>query len=203
MLEYPVRWITAELAVGYAPRSHDDLATIRSQGIGAIVNLCAECYDLYGIEKNAGFDVYHMPIPDEEAPALDDLERALAWVGDFINAGKKILVHCRFGIGRTGTFVAAYLMSKGYSLKTAILKMKHTPSAPMSRSQWDLLERYSEKMGVLKSEVADLKKKIEPEDRIRIADAMKSLSWSRLVDSLSKIYERLLKVKLSRKQNFN
>jgi glycosyltransferase involved in cell wall biosynthesis len=48
-----------------------------------------------------------------------------------------------------------------------------------------------------------LMKKIEPEDRIHIADAMKSLSWSRLVDSLSKIYERLLKVKLSRKQNFN
>ena len=42
-----------------------------------------------------------------------------------------------------------------------------------------------------------LKKKIEPEDRIRIADAMKSLSWGRLVDSLSKIYERLLKRRLS------
>jgi hypothetical protein len=42
MPEYPVRWITSELAVGYAPRSHDDLATIRTQGIDAIVNLCAE-----------------------------------------------------------------------------------------------------------------------------------------------------------------
>ena len=38
MPEYPVRWITTELAVGYAPRSHDDLATIRTQGIEAIVS---------------------------------------------------------------------------------------------------------------------------------------------------------------------
>ena len=48
---------------------------------------------------------------------------------------------------------------------------------------------------------AILKKKIDPEDRIRIADAMKSLSWSRLVESLVKIYDRLLKKKLSYAQN--
>ena len=52
MQEYPIRWITNELAVGYAPRSHDHLATIRALGITAIVNLCAECYDLHDTEKN-------------------------------------------------------------------------------------------------------------------------------------------------------
>jgi len=161
MPEYPVRWITAELAVGYAPRSHKDLATIRAQGIAAIVNLCAECYDLYDIEKNAEFDVYHVPIPDEEAPALEDLEKALAWVAECINCGKKVLVHCRFGIGRTGTFVAAYLMSKGHSLKSAIRKIKHTPSIPMSRSQWDLLERFSEKLGVSNAGLHELQEQIE------------------------------------------
>jgi hypothetical protein len=54
MPEYPVRWITTELAVSYAPRSHYDLTTIRTQGIKAIVNVCAECYDLQNIEKHAG-----------------------------------------------------------------------------------------------------------------------------------------------------
>ena len=42
-----------------------------------------------------------------------------------------------------------------------------------------------------------LKKKVGPRDRIRIADAMKFLSWSRLVESLSKIYDRLLRKALS------
>lgn len=37
-----------------------------------------------------------------------------------------------------------------------------------------------------------LKKKIEPVDRTRIADAMTSLSWSRLVESLSQIYDSLI-----------
>jgi protein-tyrosine phosphatase len=161
MQEYPVRWITKELAVGYAPRSHSDLATIRLQGIAAIVNLCAECYDLYDIEKNASFDVYYLPIPDEEAPALEDLEKALAWVAACINSGKKVLVHCRFGIGRTGTFVAAYLMGKGYNLEAAIRKIKHTPSIPMSRNQWNLLDRYIEKLGISKAGVPELQEEIE------------------------------------------
>ena len=78
MKEYPVRWIATELAVGYAPRSYKDLGAIRAQGIAAIVNLCAECYDLFDSEKNAGFEVYYVPIPDEDAPALEDLEKALA-----------------------------------------------------------------------------------------------------------------------------
>ena len=42
-----------------------------------------------------------------------------------------------------------------------------------------------------------LKKKIGPNDRTRIADAMKPLSWSRLVESLAKIYDRLLRKALS------
>ena len=161
MQAYPVRWITTELAVGYAPRPHDPLATIPSQGITAIVNLCAECYDLHNTEKKAGFDVYHMAIPDEEAPSLEDLETALAWVAACIDSGKKVLVHCRFGIGRTGTFVAAYLMRTGHSLRGAILKMKHTPSIPMSRNQWNLLVRYSEKLGVSKSGAAALQHETE------------------------------------------
>ena len=162
MRDYPVKWITTELAVGYAPRSHSDLDAIRAQGIAAIVNLCAECYDLADSEKKAGFEVYFVPVVDEEAPVMEDLEEAVAWIVDRLQFGSKVLVHCRFGIGRTGTLVAAYLMSRGHSLKAAIRKMKHTPSIPMSRNQWAMLDRYSEKLGISASGVPELQEGIEP-----------------------------------------
>ena len=39
--------------------------------------------------------------------------------------------------------------------------MKHTPSIPMSRNQWDLLDRYTEKLGVSKAGVPELQEEIE------------------------------------------
>jgi len=43
-----------------------------------------------------------------------------------------------------------------------------------------------------------LDKKIDFNDRTRIADAMKSLRWDRLVESLLKIYHKLSKTPLSK-----
>ncbi len=135
------------MAVGYAPRSDGDLEEIKAQGITAIVNLCAECYDLHTVEESRGFRVCFIPIPDEGAPDTDEMEKAVNWIDESIGSGNKVLVHCRFGIGRTGTLVAAYFLSKGHSLKEALHKMDHTPSGPFSREQWELLERYGKKVG--------------------------------------------------------
>lgn len=147
MSDYPLKWIAENLAVGYAPRSDGDLEEIKAQGISAIVNLCGECYDLHVIEENGGFRVYFLPLPDESAPEMEELEKTVAWIDESISSGNKVLVHCRFGIGRTGTLVAAYFLSKGYSLKEALQKMDHTPSGPFSREQWELLDRYGKKVG--------------------------------------------------------
>ncbi len=160
MKNYPVKWITNQLAVGYAPSSHADLETISDHGISAIVNLCAECYDLNEIEANKGFDVKFVPIPDQESPDAESLEEALNWLDSQLSMGKKVLVHCRFGIGRTGTFVIAHLIRSGDNLKSALKKMKHTPSAPTSRNQLEFLNQYIKKVGVSKEGLQELEMKI-------------------------------------------
>ena len=146
MSDYELSWITKDLAVGHAPMSYADLDKIREEGIEAIVNLCAEYCDLHEIEENSGFDVYYFPIPDENAPDMGELEKALDWLDTMIKSGKKALVHCRFGVGRTGTFVTAYLMRKGCDMKGASKQMKHTQSCPSSYSQWKLLRKYKKKL---------------------------------------------------------
>lgn len=141
--EYPIKWITPAIATGYAPSSHDDLDTIRKNGVSVIVNMCAECYDLADIEQSAGFDVYKLPVHDMEAPAVQDLDRAIQWFDDHLKAGRKGLIHCRYGLGRTGTFALAYLIRTGDTLKSAMAKIKATPAMPQTREQWDFIEQYA------------------------------------------------------------
>ncbi|MFV0435992.1 MAG: dual specificity protein phosphatase family protein, partial [Desulfopila sp.] len=151
MAPYPLTWITDNIAVGHAPMSYDELDSLKEQGVNAIVNLCGEYCDLHEIEASAGFEVFFLPVVDEDAPQLAEMEAGLAWLDEAVYLGKKVLVHCRHGIGRTGTFVTAYLLRRGFTLKKAakLLKMAETRANPSNFSQWWMLRKFGKKEGRL------------------------------------------------------
>ncbi|WP_051617076.1 protein-tyrosine phosphatase family protein [Desulfonatronovibrio hydrogenovorans] len=144
-------WVTPSLAVGHAPMSYDHLDRLKKAGIDSIINLCAEFPDLPLIEQKAGFDVYYLPIEDEEIPEMETMDDALEWIDESIYLGKKVLVHCRHGIGRTGTIVSAYLLRKGLSAKLVQKKLKKFRSKPASYCQWQLLRKYGRSQCPLKT----------------------------------------------------
>ncbi len=150
MSSYSVTWITNSLCVGRAPMSYAELDAIKAQEIDAIVNLCAEFSDLHELEESSGFEVYYLPIWDEDIPKIEAMEDALAWLDEAIYLGKKVLVHCRHGIGRTGTFVTSYMIRRGHTLKAATKKLKSSKANPSNYGQWKLLKKYGKKSGILK-----------------------------------------------------
>ncbi|WP_232363762.1 protein-tyrosine phosphatase family protein [Desulfogranum japonicum] len=145
-------WITDHLAVGHAPMSYDDLDSIREQGISGIVNLCGEFSDLHELEEGAGFEVFYIPIPDETAPPMEEMEKGLEWLDEAIYLGKKVLIHCKHGVGRTGTFLTAYMLRRGFNLRKAekLLRKARTRANPTNFSQWWLLRKFGKKEGQLK-----------------------------------------------------
>ncbi|MDW7772364.1 MAG: dual specificity protein phosphatase family protein [Desulfobulbaceae bacterium] len=149
MTTYQLTWITDNLAVGYAPMSYAELDQIKAQGIDAIVNLCGEFCDLHEIEQESGFEVYYLPIADESAPDMAEMEKGLHWLDEAIYLGKKVLVHCRHGIGRTGTFITAYLLRRGLGMKMADKVLQGTRTSPANYSQWRLLKKYGKTSGRL------------------------------------------------------
>ena len=155
-MSYQLTWLTSQLAVGYAPMSYDELESIKDQGIGAIVNLCGEFTDLHEIERQSGFEVCFLPTPDECAPDMEKMKEALEWLDEALYLKKKVLVHCRHGHGRTGTFISAYFLRRGLALKYTEKTLKGTRANPTNYSQWKLLKKYSKQQGQLDAREASI-----------------------------------------------
>jgi len=149
--DYRITWVTPYIATGRAPKSYDDLKILREKGIVAILNLCGEFCDLHELEQGFGFEVFWLPTADETAPSMKEMEKGLAWLDEAVYLGKKVLIHCNYGIGRTGTFLTAYLLRRGFTLKKAgkVLKQTHTPASPSNFSQWWLLRKFGKQEGPL------------------------------------------------------
>ncbi len=163
---YKVTWFTDRLAVGCAPMSYEDLDYIREQGISAIVNLCGEYCDLHRIERDSGFEVCYLPVPDDGAPKVEELDRALHWLDEAMILGKKVLIHCRFGIGRTTTFLTAYFLRRGFDPKTAEKTVRRLYACPTSFSQWRLLRKYGKRAGKLTMREPSLERTNGQEDAL-------------------------------------
>lgn len=146
---YALTFVTPHLAVGSAPMTREQLDSLKEQGIDAILNLCAEFCDLHDIEHEAGFEVYYLPIPDEEAPPLAELEKALAWLDEAVYLGRKVLIHCRHGIGRTGTVLNAYLLRRGLGHVMAARILRPLRSKPTNFNQWWTIRKYGRASGRL------------------------------------------------------
>ena len=146
MSDYQLKWVTDNLAAGHAPMSYDQLEEIKNENVSAIVNLCGEYCDLHEIESDTGFLVYYLPVPDECAPVVEEMEKALLWMDEAISRNEKVLVHCRFGIGRTGTLIMAYLIRNGITMKAAEKMLKKTGAMPARYCQWKMLRKYNKKV---------------------------------------------------------
>ena len=123
-----------------------DVAVIKAWGAGAVVTLMEQYElerfkvpDLGAAVTKAGMTWYHLPIRDVDVPD-PAFEAAWASVGPALRErlaeGGKVLLHCRGGLGRTGTIAARLLVEAGVPADKAIAEVRAArPGAIETKAQ--------------------------------------------------------------------
>lgn len=104
--------ITDQLSVSDAP-TDEDLREVAAGSYSAVIDLRSEGCDDMGLLEKLGLAFLHIEIDDTYTPTTEQLDEIFAFADYFLNRGKRILVHCRNGCGRSPLIVAAILIHRG------------------------------------------------------------------------------------------
>jgi atypical dual specificity phosphatase len=100
-----------------------DFARFRKMGYSVVVSLECDRLNTFEIE-DAGFEHKKICVEDFTAPTFDQIDEFVSFVEGKLGEGKKVLVHCYAGRGRTGTMLAAFLIHRGMSSEPAIREIR-------------------------------------------------------------------------------
>lgn len=119
--------IAEEIWMGGAPTYPRDYQFLLANGIDAVVDMRAErTPDIAFYEAN-DIQYLNLPVLDIQVPSEEQLDEGVRWMRAQTREGRKILVNCAKGRGRSATMLAAYLMREhglSYAEVQALLKGK-------------------------------------------------------------------------------
>ena len=129
-------WVTNSLLAGEYPIDEMDEAKSREKirgylrrGVNFFVDLTQEdenepyqqMLEDEASMMNTPVDYRRIPVEDFGIPSHDEMKRILDVIDEAIlSDNKTVYLHCRGGIGRTGTAVGCYLARHGYSGEEAL-----------------------------------------------------------------------------------
>ena len=105
------------------PESAADLAWLRRNGLDILITLTESPVRRDWVNE-AGLMVVNVPVPDMEPPTDRQLDHVLDAIRKANASGMGVVVHCGAGLGRTGTVLAAYFVTRGLPPKDAVERVR-------------------------------------------------------------------------------
>ncbi len=86
----------------------------------------------------------HLPVADFTAPTLDQLRQFVAETRVAHSRDIAVGVHCRAGMGRTGTFLASWLVAEGVEPREAIRQIRRLrPGSVETEEQEEAIREFA------------------------------------------------------------
>lgn len=117
-------WITEDLAVGGSFPSGAATRLARDHGVGAVIDVRVETSDDPEELAACGLQFLHLPTEDMLGVSQAMLDQGVDFARRVAAEGRRLLVHCEHGIGRSATVALCVLADRGLSPVEALTLAK-------------------------------------------------------------------------------
>ncbi len=117
-------WITDHLAVGGSFPAERAPELAREHRIDAVVDLRVEACDDEHILREHGITLLHLPTEDTFGVDARHLDDGVRFAAQYLDAGRRVLIHCEHGIGRSATLALCVMVQRGWTPLAALERMK-------------------------------------------------------------------------------
>lgn len=125
----------------------EDLRWLEKAGIVHVVSLTEEALNA---PESTRLRFHHFPIPDMGIPTPRAAEALCRRVLAAVGRGEPVLLHCRAGLGRTGTMLACCLVSDGVPPRQAIERLRRISQHYIqSQAQERFVEHYAQHLATI------------------------------------------------------
>lgn len=134
-------WVTPNLAVGGRIRPQDIPAVARV-GITDVVDTRSEHRDDIDSLAKEHIELLYLPTRDTQAMSVEQLMEGARWVSAHMQQGRRVLIHCEHGVGRSVLLATAVLIYEGMHARDALqlVQEKRWQAAPNHRQVQRLRE---------------------------------------------------------------
>jgi atypical dual specificity phosphatase len=136
------RWIsTGQLAGSARLTDAAQVDWLYGEGVRGVVSTIDLPTEVVAAIRAHAMDHLVIHVPDYGVPTDAQVESYLGFVERLTQSQQAVLVHCAYGVGRTGTLAVLWLLHKGVDAQTALDRV-----GVESRSQVQFVYRWAERL---------------------------------------------------------